>query len=610
MSSPSTAARIGAVAFAVLAVATGAAFFVAQRLKSAPAVILDPKATPFFSPNGDKAKDVARISFGLKEDDTITVEIIDDKGDVVRTVAGDDSVRRYRTLHYRWNGNDDSRRRVINGVYRVRVTLRNRGRTLTLGTPIVLDTIPPHPRVIAAGTGPQILPRPDGRAAVVGLRAPGKRLHVMVFRTAGDPAHPPARILRQRLPRRTRTFTWNGTAGAPARPAPAGTYVVVAEVTDRAGNVGTSVPLGIGGLPFAGYGERFPGRGGVTVRYLGVQPPTLPVAAGRRATFGIDARGGDYAWTLRRVARAPIRKGGGATPILRVRAPKGDAALDVLRVTTAKRPRRVASSPLAVQSAATHKVLVVLPFLSWQGRNPVDDDGDGRPNTLTAGLPVRLGRVFAGDGLPTGFAGQEAPLVAALDRAGRRYDITTDVALEAGVGPTLKGHTGVLLAGSARWLPNRLSRRLSRFVRDGGNLASFGIGALRRFATVSPQGEARDPTQPTDTDLFGAPPVRVQTAPAKLTVGEDRISLFSGTSGEFGPFVGVEPFADPAVKGEGGPVLASAVIGGDAGRPVILATRVGKGVVVRFPIPGMAARLASDTELTQLLRNTWILLSR
>ena len=51
-------------------------------------------------------------------------------------------------------------------------------------------------------------------------------------------------------------------------------------------------------------------------------------------------------------------------------------------------------------------------------------------------------------------------------------------------------------------------------------------------------------------------------------------------------------------------------LGGDAGRPVILATRVGKGVVVRFPIPGMAARLSSDTELTQLLRNTWILLSR
>ena len=77
-----------------------------------------------------------------------------------------------------------------------------------------------------------------------------------------------------------------------------------------------------------------------------------------------------------------------------------------------------------------------------------------------------------------------------------------------------------------------------------------------------------------------------------------------------GSVVGVEPFADPAVKGEGGPVLASAVIGGDAGRPVILATRIGKGVVVRFPIPGMAARLSSDTELTQLLRNTWILLSR
>jgi len=600
------AARIGAVAFAVLAVATVAAFFVAQKLKSAPAVVLDPVATPFFSPNGDEAKDVARISFGLKENDTITVEVVDDKGDVVRTLADDSLRRRYRKLAFTWNGKDDAGKLAPNGVYRVRVTLRNRGRNLTLGKPIVLDTIPPHPRVKAAAPGPQILPRPDGAPAAVTLRAPGRGLHVNVFRTAGGDG--PALVLRKRLPRRTASWSWDGRVnGHPSRPAPAGTYVIVAEVSDRAGNVGTSVTLGVRGLPFAGYGERYPGSGGVTVRYLGVQPPTGPIATGHRATFGVDARGGDYTWKLRRVAQDAVRKGEDDRPLLRVPVPKGASGLDLL---TVRRGGRTATSPLAVQSSKDRKVLVVLPFLTWQGLNPVDDDGDGRPNTLTAGLPVRLARVFAGDGMPSGLATQGAPILAALDRAGRDYDITTDVALEAGTGPQLDGHTGVLLAGDATWLPNKVARRLSRFVRAGGNVASFGVGALRRYATVTSDGQAEDPTQPTDTDLFGATPAKRIVDPVTLTVGEDRIALFDGTSGQFGSFVGTEPFGGVGVRDEGGAVVASAVVDGDAARPVILATRVGKGVVVRFPIPGLPAKLASDPELTQLLRNTWILLSR
>ena len=36
--------------------------------------------------------------------------------------------------------------------------------------------------------------------------------------------------------------------------------------------------------------------------------------------------------------------------------------------------------------------LVVLPALTWQGVNPVDDTGDGLPNTLRAGTPVALDR--------------------------------------------------------------------------------------------------------------------------------------------------------------------------------------------------------------------------
>ena len=74
-------------------------------------------------------------------------------------------------------------------------------------------------------------------------------------------------------------------------------------------------------------------------------------------------------------------------------------------------------------------MLVVLPYVTWQGRNAADDDGDGAPNTLDLGVPVRPVRIMAGDGLPAGFAEQEGQLLRWLDRNGKRYDITTDLAL-------------------------------------------------------------------------------------------------------------------------------------------------------------------------------------
>src|SRR5690606_31002019 len=98
--------------------------------------------------------------------------------------------------------------------------------------------------------------------------------------------------------------------------------------------------------------------------------------------------------------------------------------------------------PFPVQAVQTRKVLVVLPAITWQGRNEVDDDGDGWPNTLTHGLPVRRERVLAG-GLPEDLVERVAPLLVHLDRTGLRYDLTTDLALASGVGPRLEGHTGV-----------------------------------------------------------------------------------------------------------------------------------------------------------------------
>ena len=52
------------------------------------------------------------------------------------------------------------------------------------------------------------------------------------------------------------------------------------------------------------------------------------------------------------------------------------------------------SVPVVAHASRPARVLVVLPALTWQGYNPVDDDGDGLPNTLSSGQPIKLGEAI------------------------------------------------------------------------------------------------------------------------------------------------------------------------------------------------------------------------
>ena len=130
-------------------------------------------------------------------------------------------------------------------------------------------------------------------------------------------------------------------------------------------------------------------------------------------------------------------------------------------------------------------MLVVLPVTTWQGLNPVDDDGDGRPDTLSAGLPVRLARPYVKDGIPPQIRRHEALLLAQLDRKGRRYDLTTDVALARGEGPKLGGHRGVIIAGDARWLdaPRRAPAARLRARRRAPAVGRHALAAPQRQLT-------------------------------------------------------------------------------------------------------------------------------
>jgi hypothetical protein len=595
------------IAFALLVVATIAAFFAAQELKTTPPNVQDVRATEVFSPNRDGRKDRMYMSFFLKRTDDVTATVVSRAGDAIRVLA-DRRLPARRRMRLRWDGSDARGRTVPDGIYRVRLSLRRQGRAVLIPRNITKDTVPPDVAVTSIGperrvVGPELLPRVDGRPAEVHFKAPTRpksRKEILVFRTDVRPAR--AMFDRPvKLADDATSWTWSGRVDG--RRVTAGTYAVIVRARDLAGNIGASAPV----PPRFEYARPLPGRGGITVRYLRAQSSTLPVKARETAAVAVDSVGERFTWRLRRIGDPGIRNRGSGTRsrIVHFAAPGGKSGLYLFEVRT--RSRRTAA-PVVVTGRQARDVLVVLPLTTWQGLNGADDDGDGLPDTLSAGLPVQLARPFVKSGIPPQIRRNEALLLAQLDRKGRRYDITTDVALARGEGPKLAEHRGVIIAGDARWLDTQAARALRGFVRDGGRLLSVGTRSLRRSVTFTPRGRAISPTLPTRRDLFGArigPLVR-PAAPVSLVNSADRIDLFAGTAGLFGGLHAFEPTLD--VRGGAGAVLAAAATQDGGDRQVIVAARFGKGIVIRTGLPEFSARVRADADLSELLDRIWTLL--
>ena len=322
------------------------------------------------------------------------------------------------------------------------------------------------------------------RARGVGRRrAPRFR----VLRTDVDPVKEVARFKGRKGSRRG---VWDGQVdGAPAPP---GTYMVVVRVRDRSGNLGTA-PAVLPPVP-----GQVRGKPGITVRQIAAQPP---VGAGARRRAGRSSSstraaaptaGTSAASAPRgRSRRAPRRRGRRSS----MRAPRGVSGAYLLQVRSGRYSARV---PFLVQAQERAKLLVVAPTLSWLGVDKVDDDGDGLPNTLETRRP---GEVAARDqrrrGMPPAFATETAPLLVFLDRARIRYDLTSDIALARSRDPRATDREGVLLAGSLRWVPRPLARRLRalRRVRRAARELRHRVAAPRRAGRPEPP-HAADPADP------------------------------------------------------------------------------------------------------------------
>jgi len=563
--------RTARIAFALVVVAAVGGLYVAQRLRHSEPVVLGVRRTATFSPTGSGPRQAA-LSFYLKRSDTVAVSVVDVQGDQIQAISSGTNVGARRRVVFVWNGRDTAGEIPADGTYRFRIGLARQGRSLTVPNGVRLDTKPAQPVITevlpAHGAGPLILPGPKQAVGLVS-GTPGHDVEGFVLRTDVTPS---TVVRRFRLPDRPARITWDGKVNG--RPAADGTYLLGLTETDSAGNRG-STPQHL--APIAGPTR---GRAGVTVRHLGVAVPQLPVKPGGVISTRVDARGHGWTWSLTpALGGKPLKKGKGRGNVIRLRVPS--KARGLLTLAVAAKPYRV-EVPVGVETG--HRpLLVVLPAIRWQALAPVDGTGDGLPDWLELGRPVALGRLLPPlSGGLKGLNDQVTPLLRVLAGTGLAYDVTTDIALTKGIGPRLEGHRGVVLAGEETWLTEPGLKRLRERVVAGGRLLDLGLDSLRRSVVIN--GDlVSAPSRPAEGNALGAVFAVPSASADYLLQWKDDLGLFATIGGRV--------FAPVGWRGTsrltGSAKLASAA-GPESGISGIAAWRLGKGIVIRPGIPGMA----------------------
>lgn len=315
------------VTLAVIA-ASSAAFAVAERLKveRAPigAVRFAPKDRQF-SPLCRCPTAAIRLSYVFRRPDTVTVTVVDAKGETVRTLRS--AARLARGRHtFAWNGRDDAGRLAQDGAYRIRIRFLDERRSIL--TPIVfrLDTHPPR---VEARISRDVL-SPDGDKR-------GDRLE-LVYRTSErgtvELAVDGARLFVRRAgaPHVRHVLRWGGRVpaggtGARSRRVPArpGRHELALTVRDVAGNATT--------VRFA-----------VTIRFIELRSPAYEARAGGVLRFSVDTDVRSFRFSLRPAggrARRPVLAGTAQAPAVSVRLPRSvRPGLYVLRVEEDRRHAR------------------------------------------------------------------------------------------------------------------------------------------------------------------------------------------------------------------------------------------------------------------------------
>jgi hypothetical protein len=214
------------------------------------------------------------------------------------------------------------------------------------------------------------------------------------------------------------------------------------------------------------------------------------------------------------------------------------------------------------------------------------------------------------DGPPASLS-DDAALLAFLTSEHLSYQLTTDVALAEGRGPSLVNRWGVLFPDGEDYLPASLARAsstgsppLTSFVQGGGRVLTLGTGTFTGVSRLSGSASSLWAGVPSSSkaDLFGARRGRVTpTGGALITELTDQLGLFGGIlafSG-FSQYQPIEPPGSQALSAAGISEQSAAIVG----------FRYGSGIVVEVGLPNFGSSLPQNIDSQDLLLSAWHLLA-
>lgn len=270
---------VSALALALIA-ATAAAFAWTESLKLERLPVVGPRFPESFSPVCACRTETAQLTLRFRVTDTVDADILDDEGEVVRSLGE----RRVQPglVTFEWDGRNDEGRVVPDAPYRLRVELEDKRRTIVIPNRIFVDTVPP-----------EIL---DMRANLIAFSPDGDR-HADVVRIAYEADGPGGPLLYvgedlalEKPPRRARSAVlWGGRVDGELLPP--GTYRLTLRVRDPAGNL-----------------SRESERVTVELRYITLSAGVYRVPRGGTLTFGVDTDAQVWSWRLQRLRGGKLRK--------------------------------------------------------------------------------------------------------------------------------------------------------------------------------------------------------------------------------------------------------------------------------------------------------------